>query len=108
MEQVARDGRGGHRFTLTYCTAAPGVVLPQRIREAYPSEITIVLEWEFWNLQRIENEIHVTVGFGGIRERIVIPLEALTHFADPSVEVAVWFRTGDTSDARCAGMADTA
>lgn len=101
IDKVARLGRGKHHFLLTYCTTAPGVVLPARIRDRNPLEITIVLEWQYWDLQRIEDRIQVTVSFDGEPARIVIPLAALTYFSDPAAAFAVWLRAGDSSEERC-------
>ena len=106
MAQVALEGRGDHHFVLSYCSTAPGVVLPPDVRTQHPVEITIVLEWQYDDLVVSEHEIRVTVSFNSQPARIVIPLAALTSFSDPSVGLQVWLRSGATSEARCTGIGD--
>jgi uncharacterized protein len=103
IEHIARNGEGERRYLLAYCTASPGVVLPPDVRAQHPVEITIVLEWQYWDLQRVDNEIRVTVSFQSQLERIVIPLNALTYFSDAAADVSVWLRAGETSEERCTG-----
>ena len=105
IDELARYGRGTHNFHLTYCSSAPGVVVSDRVHKRHPVEITIVLEWQYWDLERVNDAILVTVSFDGLRERLVIPLDALTIFADPSVGVLVQLKEGATAKERCAGAA---
>jgi hypothetical protein len=76
-------------------------VLPTNIRRLYPVEITIILEWRFWDLQLVDDKVHVTVAFKGEPSRLVIPLRALTYFSDPTEKLNVQLREGKTSEARC-------
>lgn len=108
IERVARVGRGTHHFLLTYCTSASDVVLPPHIRRLHPTEITVVLEWRFWNLRLVDDKIHVTVSFSDVPAQIVIPLRSLTYFSDPTEKLEVWLRAGETSEERCASEASVA
>lgn len=101
IDEVARVGRGDHHFLLSYCSFAPGVVLPADVRGRNPVEITIVLEWQYWDLEVVDREIRVMVSFNLQAERIVIPLDALTYFSDPTAGFAAWLRPGATSEERC-------
>lgn len=105
IDEIARSGRGDHHFLLSYCTSSPGVVLPPDVRSRHPVEITIILEWQYWDLQRVDDEVRVTVSFDSQIERIVIPLDALTHFSDPVADVSIWLQPGRTSEERCATRA---
>jgi uncharacterized protein len=102
IEQIPRDGAGDRRILLSYCTESLGVVLSPDVRMRHPIEITVVLEWQYWDVERIDNEIRVTVSFDSQLERIVIPLNALTYFRDSTADVSVWLRSGSTSEERCA------
>ncbi len=41
---------GNHHFYITFKTGAPGVSIPQHLRERFPDEMTIVLQNKFWDL----------------------------------------------------------
>jgi hypothetical protein len=93
---VAANGLPGeHHFYLTFRTDHPGVVISPRLRAQYPQEMTIVLQHQFWDL-RMDTEaglISVGLSFGGVPASLVIPLVAMTGFADPHVRYGLRFRS---------------
>jgi hypothetical protein len=95
LSHVAANGLPGeHHFYLTYRTDYPGVVMPPRLRAQYPQEITIVLQHQFWDLKMDDEAGLISVGlsFGGVPASLVIPLGAVTGFADPHVRYGLRFR----------------
>jgi hypothetical protein len=95
LAHVAANGLpGDHHFYLTFRTGYPGVVLPPRLRTQYPQEMTIVLQHQFWDLKMDEDAGLISVGlsFGGVPASLVIPIGAVTGFADPQVRHALRFR----------------
>jgi hypothetical protein len=95
LAHAARHGLPGeHHFYLTFRTDHPGVVIPQRLRAQYPQEMTIVLQHQFWDLAVDEDAGTMSVGlsFGGVPSTLVIPLAAITAFADPYVRYGLRFR----------------
>ena len=90
---------GEHHFYLTFRTDHPGVVIPARLRAQYPQEMTIVLQHQFWDLTMDEASGLVSVGlsFGGVPTTLVIPLDAVTGFADPFVRFGLRFHA-DAAD----------
>jgi uncharacterized protein len=98
IEHAAVQGLpGGHHFYITFRTGYPGVELPQRVRAQYPKEMTIVLQHQFWDLafNRETQAIQVTLSFGGVPSKLVIPLDALTEFADPHIRYGLRFQAAD-------------
>jgi hypothetical protein len=92
LDVVAKQGLPGrHHLYITFRTDHPGVVLAADLRTRYPSEMTIVLQHEFWDLTVEEDRFAVGLSFGGAPHRLEIPLEAVTVFADPSVEFGLQF-----------------
>ncbi|MGB9151556.1 MAG: ClpXP protease specificity-enhancing factor SspB [Alphaproteobacteria bacterium] len=100
METVARDGLlGEHHFYITFLTKFPGVKVPDYLRKQYPDEMTIVLQYQFFGLKLEEDAIHVALSFNNIKENLVVPIDAITTFADPSVNFALQFQnSGDSGD----------
>ena len=96
LERAAQEGLpGNHHFYITFKTAAQRVDIPTYLKERYPDEMTIVLQYQFWNLQIDEDHFEVTLSFNDIRERLVIPFMAMTGFADPSVQFGLQFQLRD-------------
>lgn len=83
---------GDHHFYITFLTDYPGVKIPDYLRERYPGEMTIVLQYQFKNLSVNAERIEVTLSFNNIDENLVVPLPAVTIFADPSVNFALQFQ----------------
>ena len=53
LADVAKNGLPGeHHFKITFNTTAPGVRLSDRMRAQYPQDMTIVLQHQFWDLDR--------------------------------------------------------
>jgi hypothetical protein len=97
---VAERGLPGrHHFYITFRTDHPDVVLDDVLRARYPSEMTVVLQHEFWGLEVGEDWFGVTLSFGGQPQRLQIPFEAIQVFADPSVEFGLQFTAGARPDA---------
>ncbi len=76
---------GEHHFLLSFGTGEEGVSVPEHLRRRYPDELTIVLQHQFWGLEVDTAGFAVTLRFGGVPERLVVPWTALRTFADPSV-----------------------
>ena len=96
LAEVAQHGLPGeHHFYITFRTAYPGVQIPDYLRTRYPSEMTIVLQFQFYDLEVTDHAFGVTLTFNNAPERLVIPLRAITVFADPSVQFALPFQPPD-------------
>lgn len=92
LAQVARDGLPGkHHFFITFDTTHPGVDMDPALKARYPKEMTIVLQDWFRDLAVMKDRFSVTLNFGDIPESLVIPLEAVKTFVDPSVEFGFRF-----------------
>ncbi|MAE50846.1 MAG: hypothetical protein CMH27_03450 [Micavibrio sp.] len=93
VEEVIQHGLSGdHHFYITFLTDYPGVDIPDYLHERYPGEMTIVLQYQFSDLE-VDNEfLRVTLSFNSVPERLVIPMNAISIFADPSVNFALQFQ----------------
>ncbi len=84
---------GDHHFKITFDTRLPGVRLSPRMREQYPEEMTIVLQFQFWDLTVSDDAFEVGLSFSGVAERLRVPFEAINGFFDPSVNFGLQFAT---------------
>lgn len=93
LEEVIRDGMlGDHRFYITFYTQHQGVKIPSYLRENYPEEMTVVLQYQFYDLAVDDEKMSVTLSFNNVPENLVIPLDSISIFADPSVNFALQFQ----------------
>ena len=92
LTEVSKAGLpGNHHFFISFASQAPGVRLPARLIERYPSEMTIVLQNQFWDLKVHESVFEVGLSFDDRPEILTIPFSAITGFFDPSVEFGLKF-----------------
>jgi hypothetical protein len=84
-----------HHFYVTFKTDHPGVEIPEYLHSRYPSEMTIVLQHQFWDLDVSDESFGVTLSFNDQPERLIIPFAALRVFADPGVEFGLQFTLGE-------------
>jgi uncharacterized protein len=103
LADVAERGLpGGHHFLITFKTHAPGVEIPDYLRERYPDTISIMLQYEFWDLEVDEKRFAVTLSFSDVQERLVVPLPAITGFVDPFAKFRLEFQAQDQGESAVA------
>lgn len=90
---------GDHHLYITFRTDHPGVEMSDDLRERYASEMTIVLQHQFWDLCSDDKGFRVTLSFGSIPHDLAVPYDAVIAFADPSVRFGLQFDvTGEEED----------
>jgi hypothetical protein len=109
LRQASEHGLDGkHHFYISFRTDAPGVDIADNLRREYPSEMSIALQNQYWDLEVTEDRFSVMLNFHKLPHRLEFPFAALTGFADPGVNFALQFgpRPGPVDDAEPA-RADT-
>ncbi len=92
LGEVARTGLpGNHHFFITFLTGAPGVRVSSRLRERYPEQMTIVLQFQYWDLKVTDSGFEVGLSFSDVPEKLEIPYSAVRGFYDPSVNFELEF-----------------
>jgi uncharacterized protein len=90
VEAAGGELPGAHHFYITFKTGAPGVVIPDHLKERFPDEMTIVLQNKFWDLSVSEAGFAVGLSFNQRQASLEIPFSAITAFQFQAV-------TGDIS-----------
>lgn len=92
LAEVARTGLpGNHHFFITFLTTAPGVRISSRLRERYPEQMTIVLQFQYWDLKVTDVGFEVGLSFSDVPEKLEVPFAAVRGFYDPSVNFELEF-----------------
>ena len=96
LDRLGREGAPPpHHFYITFRTHHPGVAIPEFLRDRYPTDMTIVLQHQFWDLAVDEDGFAVTLSFNDQMQRLRIPFAAIKVFADPGVEFGLQFTLED-------------
>jgi len=92
LGQVQAKGLPGeHHFYITYDTTNPAVVMPDWLREKYPDQITIVIQYEFSDLEVSPDGFAISMSFSNRQSNLYVPFDAVLTFVDPSVEFGLKF-----------------
>ncbi|MDJ0512559.1 MAG: ClpXP protease specificity-enhancing factor SspB [Methyloceanibacter sp.] len=107
LTQVQRDGLPGeHHLYIAFDTCAEGVSISKRLKEQYPEEMTVVLQYQFWDLFVSDERFEVKLSFANVPERLVIPFDSVKAFYDPSAQFGLQFgKPGAANDSARQHMA---
>jgi len=107
LSQVQREGlTGEHHLFIAFDTCADGVSISKRLKEQYPEEMTIVLQYQFWDLFVWDERFEVKLSFTNVPERLVVPFDAVKAFYDPSAQFGLQFgKPGAANDSARQHMA---
>ena len=84
LKNIEENGlKEGHHLYITFITNHPKVSLPRWLKEKYPNEITIVIQYEYYNLTVNEDNFSIGLSFNNVKADLVIGYESIIYFADP-------------------------
>ncbi|MCR8723770.1 SspB family protein [Frigidibacter sp. ROC022] len=99
LGDVAVNGLpGDHHFFITFDTTHPDAELADWLSDRYPTEMTVVMQHWYDNLEVTDDGFGVTLNFGDQPEPLYIPFDAIKTFVDPSVEFGLRFETTETPE----------
>ena len=101
LKNIQNNGiNNGHHLYITFKTNSQKVVIPKWLKEKYPKEMTIVIQYEFWNL-KVENDyFKITLSFNNINADLVIPFNKVISFADPYANFGLKLSNSKTNNTK--------
>ena len=69
---------------ITFNTNHQKVVLPNWLRQKYPEEMTIVIQYEYYDLEINKNNFSISLSFNDVKTNLKVDYSAIISFADPS------------------------
>ena len=99
LTEVKKNGLPGeHHFFITFDTNHAGVEMASWLKDRYPTEITVVMQHWYDDLEVKDDGFSVTLNFGDTPEHLVIPYESILTFVDPSVEFGLRFESNEEDE----------
>ena len=74
-----------NQLYITFLTNHKNVVLPNWLKQKYPEEMTIIIQYEYSELQIYKNNFSISLSFDDIKTNLQIDYNSIISFADPSV-----------------------
>ena len=85
LKDVEKNGLPGeHHFFITFDTTVEGVEISEWLRQRYPEEMTIVVQYEYYDLKINEHNFSIVLSFNNIKTNLKIDYNSIISFADPS------------------------
>ena len=84
LKIIDKEGlKEGHHLYVTFKTNYPNVKISKWLKNKFPDEITIVIQYEYWNFIIRKNDFKITLSFNDIKSDLCIPYDSVISFADP-------------------------
>jgi hypothetical protein len=90
LSQVAENGlyKNQHLY-VTFSLGHPDVEASDALRSEFNEDITIVLQYEFWELNVDDRGFSVSLAFPHSDETIYVPFSSIISLSDPSEDFAI-------------------
>lgn len=99
LKNVEKNGLlGEHYFVISFLTTEKDVKIPKKLKDKFPEEMTIVIQYQFHYLSAKEKNFIISLSFAGEFEELTIPYSAIISFADPSINFGLKFNNYDLAD----------
>ena len=73
----------GNHLYIAFQTNVKKVVIPDWLKAKHPKEMTIIIQYEYWNFKVKNNSFNIGLSFNDINADISVPFDSVISFADP-------------------------
>ena len=81
---------------ITFLTNHKNVELPDWLKQKYPQEMTIVVQYEYYDLKINEHNFSIVLSFNNIKTNLKIDYHSIVSFADPSANFGLILQKNNT------------
>ena len=75
---------GNNQLYITFLTNHKDNKISNWIKEKHPKKMTIVIQYEYYDIKINEKSFNITLSFNNIKTKLKIAFDAIISFADPS------------------------
>ena len=84
LKVIEKNGfKEGHHLYITFKTDDEDVIIPNWLKNKFPNEMTIIMQYEYWNFKITKDYFNITLSFDDIKSDLIIPFNSVISFADP-------------------------
>ena len=87
----------GHHLYITFDTNEKNVRIPKWLKKKFANEMTIIIQYEFWNLKIYKEYFDVSLSFNDIKTNLSISYNSVISFADPYANFGLKLSSLETS-----------
>tara|TARA_B110000008_G_C16839836_1_gene512182 strand:- start:519 stop:983 length:465 start_codon:yes stop_codon:yes gene_type:complete len=84
LTHIKKNGlQENHHLYITFDTNNSKINMPKWLKEKHIDQMTIVLQYEYWNFKVYKNSFNIGLSFNDIKTDLEIPFSSIISFADP-------------------------
>ena len=84
LKYIEKNGlEGDKHLYIAFITNHSSVSIPSWLLKKYPNEMTIVIQYEYYNFSVNKNNFKIGLSFNNIKSDLIIGYDAIISFADP-------------------------
>ncbi len=84
LKYIEKNGlEGENHLYITFATNHSLVSIPNWLLKKYPNEMTIVIQYEYFNFTVNKNNFKIGLSFNDVKTDLIIGYDAIISFADP-------------------------
>ena len=85
LQNIKKNGlKNGNHLYITFITDHPSVSIPDWLLKKYPEEMTIVIQYEYYNFSINKNNFKIGLSFNDIKVDLIIDYKSIISFVDPN------------------------
>jgi hypothetical protein len=98
LKEIEKKGLDSkNHLYVTFATNNPKTSVPDWLLQKYPSEMTIVIQYEYYHLSVNKKNFNIGLSFNNKKCDIIIPFDSIISFADPSSNFGLNYQFNKTT-----------
>ena len=84
LKKISKEGlSNNNHLYVTFITNHKKVEIPEWLKKKYPQEMTIVIQYEFYDLEVFKDYFSIVLSFNNLKTKLKIGFDSVNSFADP-------------------------
>ena len=98
LKEIEKKGLDSkNHLYVTFATNNPKTSVPDWLLQKYPSEMTIVIQYEYYHLSVNKKNFNIGLSFNNKKCDLIIPFDSIISFADPSSNFGLNYQFNKTT-----------
>lgn len=98
LKEIEKKGLDSkNHLYVTFATNNPNTSVPDWLLQKYPSEMTIVIQYEYYHLSVNKKNFNIGLSFNNKKCDLIIPFDSIISFADPSSNFGLNYKFNKTT-----------
>ncbi len=94
LKKISKEGlSNNNHLYVTFITNHKKVKIPEWLKKKYPQEMTIVIQYEFYDLEVFKDYFSIVLSFNNLKTKLKIGFDSINSFADPSANFGLQLQT---------------